>query len=69
MDKMCPNANPLGQRLLKDYDQTLQAWIPCLESYIRRGIRPNPQLTFHKCRAGDVCGFNCSTDCFGADVG
>lgn len=28
MDNMCPNPNPLGQRLLKDYNQTLQAWIP-----------------------------------------
>lgn len=28
MDNMCPNANPLGQGLLKDYNQTLQAWIP-----------------------------------------
>ena len=31
MDNMCPNPNPLGQRLLKDYNQTLQAWIPRLE--------------------------------------
>lgn len=31
MDNMCPNPNPLGQRLLKDYNHTLQAWIPCLE--------------------------------------
>lgn len=31
IDNMCPNPNPLGQRLLKDYNQTLQAWIPCFK--------------------------------------
>lgn len=28
IDNMCSNPNPLGQRLLKDYNQTFRAWIP-----------------------------------------
>lgn len=31
MDNMCPNANPPGQGVLRDFNQTLEAWIRALE--------------------------------------